>query len=326
MQDLVSGLQPRDIKKKYKLSDRQLSYYLKPLKEKSLIKKKGFGTWEVNIFELKKLLTISTAYPNSQPLSLVSSSIRGHAFIFTIEYKGVSWENILKDKGVAYKFLPQNKVFRIVLNNRKIWLSSKGIVVFWDEGESIFSTGAYEARREALSQLFKLLYDLKTSLGLFKDFSRFSTRRQHYGKVHDTLARLYEEKKSKLKVVDEKDGLWLLIDNSLNLHELEAVHRASSPDDSEGVVAFLNDLRVQGYPLMSEVLRATKDNADNQAAFNSNLQSHIKAVQDLGSATQDLKDVVKVALGDLPRPPVRRPPSKGVDVREEIKRIFRDVT
>lgn len=98
----------------------------------------------------------------------------------------------------------------------------------------------------------------------------------HYAEVGNALAKDYNERKVKLHVYAGDDGkLRFLIDNSFNLHELEAVRSHSSREDMKRVRAyeqeFTSDERVSaafneiadGALLPSEVLRIIREQAVN---------------------------------------------------------------
>jgi hypothetical protein len=92
---------------------------------------------------------------------------------------------------------------------------------------------------------FKFMPKIERLLEIsLKDTNGYKIRvsRQHYGLVKNALATQYYKEKKKLYVRDEK-GLWFVIDNSLNLRELETVHKETAREDNMIVQDFFNDLK-----------------------------------------------------------------------------------
>jgi len=71
---------------------------------------------------------------------------------------------------------------------------------------------------------------------------RFKVARQHYSLMKNSLAKQYNKEGKKLNCYTDK-GLWMLIDNSYNLHELETVHSKTGVKDNEIVQDFFNSLK-----------------------------------------------------------------------------------
>jgi len=89
----------------------------------------------------------------------------------------------------------------------------------------------------------------------------------HYSEIKNGVA--YRMKKHKFQVRDKGGKVWLIIDNSFNLHELETIGKTAF-DDSEVLKPFLNDLRdFPDIPLRSQHYKIT--------------ESLIKAVENIGN-------------------------------------------
>lgn len=90
-------------------------------------------------------------------------------------------------------------------------------------------------------------------------------------------------------VYDEK-GLWLLIDNSYNLNELETVHPKTAIDDNETVQDAFNSIKQGVTPqfLMERIGEVT----DNQQMFNRNFKTHVSVLKALEKAVNKLTDKV----------------------------------
>jgi hypothetical protein len=146
---------------------------------------------------------------------------------------------------------------RIIIDKIKVWLTNKTIILYMpqyiakDEKEDaniVFLRALDDLLLRYVPKLERLL---KISL---KDTNGYKIRvsRQHYSLMKNALAIQYHKEGKKLYVRDEK-GLWLVIDNSLNLKELETVHSKTARDDNLIVHDFFNDLK-QNPLTPSEIL------------------------------------------------------------------------
>ena len=211
----------------------------------------------------------------------IKSSVRGHAFIYTLRIsKFKNWENresFLKKKKVDYlnSNIANGQGHRIIINGFKVWLFNKKIVIYSPKGKSYFRDSAFESKHGGIRDCFDIIYELES---LFKISLRYGKHyhvkvvRQHYADVKNELAKQYDDDKNKLFLFDEK-GLWLIIDNSFNLHELETVHSKSAVNDMDGVIRpFFNSLKdrpftaydfEQVFKLMNQVAMRQVDTAGN---------------------------------------------------------------
>jgi len=219
LHQLKLGLNPSRISKKYNIKKQNLNYYLRKLKEKGMIKKVGYGVWEV-----KEVKIFKQGHPKKQ----VKKQVRGHAFIWKIkvpkEAKGYNYLDRLTQKKIKFKIVGTLKFPRIVLNNRKIWLGNKNIVIF--EPFSFFSIDSINARKLAIYKLLETLKKLENKLAINLEPYKFTPRREHYSLVKNQLAIQCNKTGEKIYISD-KDGLWLCVDNSYNLNELETLGKKS---------------------------------------------------------------------------------------------------
>lgn len=277
---LKQGLYPSQIARELKCSKQKVSYYLSSLKKAGLVKKIGYGVWEVvkefNPKEVKKSTRVATINPQKIFTSLKQDSVRGHAFQFKLQLPEDlrNWdkrEQILSQLGI--KFKPLNLFGggqSIDFKGRKIHLTKKSIIIY--EKESFISDLAKDSQSQAVSHFLKLIKSLERKLRAnFSHFGkyRFRITRQHYALIKNALARQYNSDGEKLEVYCDK-GLWFLIDNSFNLHEAETVHPKSSVEDNEKVQNFFNSLKQapittnEIYNNFSEIKNMMKESSRNQ--------------------------------------------------------------
>lgn len=251
---------------------------IKRLKHESIIKKIGYGTWEINEEKVKNFEDFSHLYhgypqawvgmkpvmlfrhhannPKSDTFSpkSESSKIRGHAFQIEFKIPNLpNWENrinYLRKQNIEVKTI--NGGVRILLNLHgkayKVWILDKKIIIYSPKYESYYTKTALESHNYAISDHFAIMDKLealfKVSLKLGHQYA-FKVNKQHYGKINDDLAKHYARDGSRLEIRNN-EGLWALIDNSPNEEgiktpEFEAVKHHSDMDNV--VIPFYNDLK-----------------------------------------------------------------------------------
>ena len=181
---------------------------------------------------------------------------------------------------------------------RTLCCLAKSLVIFE------FTLGHRLVKFFSVARVFKDLLVIEPMLHLFtpgddsdfvplsSGFSNFSVCRQHYSLVKNAIAKDYLNRKDKLHVWDKDGKLWLLIDNSFNLEELENVHTKTSKDDNKIVQDDFNSLKERG--LSRDFLANCIDDLIKDRAYHAeNMRSHVKAIQKLGDEAENLGRVIK---------------------------------
>lgn len=138
------------------------------------------------------------------------------------------------------------------------------------------------------------LYNIK----LIKDYkANITIISQEYARLNDSLAKLYRKEGNKLYITDNEGKIWLIADYSFSADELETIDPNKADEDMQVVHSFFNDLR-KSPTTFSEVREVVNGVVNNQVIFDKNMQSHIKAVQDLGEGVKRLTEEV-IKLGEL---------------------------
>jgi len=212
------------IQKKLSISKQRLNYYLRGLKKKGLIIKKGRGWYEV-----VKSSKNSTEYG----FLLKPDIIRGHSYIWTIklpqEIKG--WDKrveILKKRGVNFKLVGMSKTIpRIKVMGRKVWLCKNHLRIFDKKDTSYYGQTAKESRYMALNEIKTIVGALNSKLGLYLKPIDIKFRKEHYALIKNDLA-IEENKRGNIIRISDEYGEWLLIDDSLEQGgELENVGKSA---------------------------------------------------------------------------------------------------
>ncbi len=275
------------IQKKLNISKQRLNYYLRELKQRGLIIKKGRG-W----YEIVKKSKNSTQYGNL----LVKDSSRGHAYIWNVELpKEIGeWDKrikILEKKGINFNLVGALKTTpRIKALGRKIWLCNNHLRIFDKKKQSYYGKTAKESKSLAHMELLNIIRVLENKLGfLFKPL-KYSIQKEHYALIKNDLAIDQNQKGIIMRIKDENGEEFLLIDDSLEQGgELETV----------GKGAFKNNIQLQKWwreqkntnfqVTPSFILNTMNGIQQNQLIFDKNMQSHLKVLGKLGTAVDDLK-------------------------------------
>tara|TARA_Y100000310_G_scaffold345849_1_gene471326 strand:+ start:7239 stop:8198 length:960 start_codon:yes stop_codon:yes gene_type:complete len=279
------------------LSKAARQYHINKLKYDGVIRKIGYGVWEADMDRFDQLKAIKK-YKNSIG---DGRNIRGHGFHYKIVFPEISnWGKriaLLDKKKILYK---ESKATwqgqRIIIKGYKCWLCNNSIVVYTPKGKSFYHYTAQDSMQSAFIDLISVLRGLESRLGIvlkFKGKYKVTTNKQHFGKINDSLAKEYNNKKRKLYI--KQDGeYWLIIDNSFNLNELECVHPKTAKEDmDDGVVPFINSVRSNKGVTIDTLKDMIYGVTKNQLVFDSNMESHLNVLEKLGSAVDELRNEIK---------------------------------
>ena len=261
------------------LSKRQLLRYIKKLKEGRLIKKIAYGVWEIIPLKEGDIKTHITPH--------LHNPIRGHGFKVTLTLPKITrWikrETYLIKQAIPYRTIPQGQ--SITLQDFKIWLCDKSLVIHTTKGQDFYMDTAESSQQAFIQSLYNIFTKLeslfKISLRINKAYV-FRIFRQHYGKVNDPLAIDITNKGQKLEVRNH-NGTWLLVDKSLNLNELESVHQDTAvPDMDKVIVPFFNDLKSH-YEKTGETL-----------LFTDMMKSQALEIKQMAYVQKSLMDITRI--------------------------------
>lgn len=265
---------PSQISKEFNISKQNLNYYLRKLKQEGIIKKVGYGTWEV------KNIT-------SNILSKNPKQIRGHAFI---------WKVKLNKKYDWSKFgnfpLVRNKTPRLILKGRKVWLGKKTIIVY--ENKSFYGGNSIESRKYAVIGLFEVLGALENKLKINLKPYYFNCTKEHYGMIKNELARQYNRDNEKMYIRDNIEGEWLWIDDSESLGELETKNIVRSKQ----VQDFWNDNKKHNFKITPSFLMEQQNKnleminqvTQNQLMFAKNIETHMQVLKEMNQTLKLIQE------------------------------------
>lgn len=284
LEEIKAGLFPAQISVKYSVRKQKVGYYVDKLKRMGCVEKKGYGVWKF-LKEVPKQPKGSLEVKSDFSIK----DIRGHAFIWKIEFvQPYEWKDITKKykkKKLSFSLIgsPGRKIPRTVFNNRKIWLTRRGLTIY--EPLDFRGRSSFEVKGQAVYEMDRLIKSLLKELGLrFKNY-RFTTSREHYAQVKNALAKQYNDRNEKMIIRNEEGTSWLWIDNSKGDHELET----GDPIISRQVQNFWNDHKKDGFKTnatyinanLKESAKQIKKNAENLDYHAENMRSHVQATKDL---------------------------------------------
>lgn len=312
---LQAGIQPSQIWAHHGISKRNVLYITRKLRDSGAIRKVGLGTWEVagdaqaKIKGCKKVHRVTPRH--TPPLGAKSDSIRGHGIQAVVQVpkdlpKWKERERVLIQARIPFEPIPQGQ--RIQVGEiEKVWLTNRSIVYYLPY--SWYADTAGEASARIFEDMIEIILKTERYLGIrslkIEGGYRVKFSRRHYSMIRNGLAKLYKDPARKLFVRDD-GGLWLLIDNSYNLEELEHVRASRGQEDEvKNVQDFFNGLKKDPITpkfILDGLAQATQlihDNAANMDYFGRNQVSHVKGIQDLAyqasenvKATHELRSVV----------------------------------
>lgn len=299
-EQIKKGLRPSQIAKQHNLSKTRVDYYMSSLKRRKLVRKLGYGVWETcGEYKPRSPKKHLTGHPGHLGPLLKPDMVRGHAFIFTIRIPNLKgWDNrreILTKAGIEFK--PLDNVFgggeSLEFKGRKIVLTNKSLVIY--ENKSYMFETSEESKSYALYELGVLVKSLEKTLGANFSFQRqykIKVSRQHYALVKNALAKQYDREGKKLECYFGGD-LWLIIDNSFNLHETETIHSETGDTDNKKVQNFFNGIKKYEGFTPEFVVNSIGQNAKNLENYAVHLKSHVESVQQLGKAVEKLTEKVE---------------------------------
>jgi hypothetical protein len=296
---IKNGKNPSQIAKDLNTSKQRINYYIAKAKVKGLIKRDGL-VWEIDPVQQSKNL--------SQADKTLPDSIRGHALIWKVQFKHkYNWKELLNNLKINYDEMGITQTPRIILNNKKIWLGKKNIIVYEPESMSFYGQNAIECRKLAVYSLLDTLKLLEQSLSIKINEFKFTPNREHFSMIKNALAEQCNKNNEKINVFNEK-GLWLSIDNSFNLNELETLGTMSNQplETNLRVQKWWNDNKATDFKVTPTfLLESLNKITQNQlyestkwAEYGHDIVEHKEAIKKLGNAVEDLTKLIKELNGN----------------------------
>lgn len=273
--EIKQGNCPADISKKYDIKKQTLQYYIRYLKKEKIIEKEPTGKWKV----LKEVSKTTKAHQTHK-------QIRGHAFNWKIRFKQqIDWKKRLEQNKIPFQTIGiANSTPRIIFNNKKIWFTKTGLVIY--EPKSFYSESSFTSKGQAVFELDRTIKELGRKLSIDLSKYEFTTSREHYALIDNEIAKQYNDKGEKLYIQRENGTAWMWIDFSHGINELET----DKPITNRQVQSWFNDMKKTNFEvtptfLLSSINQVTQ----NQIMFDKNFQSHLEVINKLSQTVDELR-------------------------------------
>lgn len=235
---IINHIKEKNCLPDHPISNQHRNYYVSKLKRRGIIKKIGYGVWELTNKQVKDF--------DIQQVKLMGSdgkNIRAHGFHFRIRLpKLYNWDkrvNYLRTRNI--NFISSNASWegqRIIIKKCKVWLTNKSIVVYYPKGLDFYGNTANESKNYALIYFNDIISSIESKLGIdlkYMGNHQIKICKQHYAKVKDSIANQYNKEGKKVwGYVNEEN--WLVIDHSKGFAELETVHPVSADHDQDKII------------------------------------------------------------------------------------------
>lgn len=271
---IKEGMKFSDICEKMNMSKQRLQYYVDYLIEGDFIKKSGYSCWEIiKDFSNNELKQVQKTYriANSKLIEiskLPPDTIRGHAikiklFLPKAVYNSNAWKNrqetFLKQD---VKFTPIESLYgggeNIILNGTEFNLTNRSILITLNN--SYFGQDIDKVRTEMFIDVLRSIKRLERLLcanfGEFNNY-KFKICRQHFSLIKNCLAKVYLKSKNEFLKVSDENGLWLLVDNSFSLSELECISPETAQADVEGIRNYFNSHKRTDFKVTPDFILQT---------------------------------------------------------------------
>jgi len=195
------------------------------------------------------------------PPDNVPETVRLHDLVIRCKVEDPNWESkreqIAHMKLKGYKSWAINNGFQQSFHydfNTTIRTTSKSVLIKLPD---VYAATPQKAKQEALEIFFKVRQRveqlLKVRLMKRARLDLCVTSNQHLAFIYDELAKFFLKEKITLRIYDQRGELLWVVDDSLGLAELEAVHKAKAEDIGGHYTAFLHDLSKGNHLPLSEV-------------------------------------------------------------------------
>lgn len=270
------------------------SYHCRQLKEKGLIENISYGVWIAKEVQ-KKVTTIKGKTKRKR--------CRSHAYRFVVKVPYITgWEeigNVLQRRKLNPRSIPQG--YAVTIKRHTVWVCKETIQVIFYKGKSFKGVSAEDGDKCAICELNATLKALENKLRVNLRFGKAWQYRcvsKHHADIKNEIAKYHQSRGvNKWEIRDSEGTLWLLMDNSFNLHEVETVHAPTATHDMDVVVApLMNTLRSNPNILndLMETIRGLTDAQKTQIEIQNNqMESQKESFEQIRSLAYLMQEHIK---------------------------------
>ena len=272
----------------------KIAYYCRKLKDQGLISNLGNGVWKVqngsNFNDLSGDTTTEKTPRN-----------RGHAYRFKVNLPYIQdWhrrDKVFRRLKVNYKEIPQGQIIKIRRHN--IYVYDDSLQITFKKGKSFLTNDADKSNAYAILEFKQTLRSFEKKIRTNVSFGKSYQFSCHHANIKNAISKWHLDRGINKFTIKGRDGkVWLLMDNSFNLEELETVHAKSSSRDMKEVVApFMNKIREE--PFFLDKMQKTMENQQKviekqQETLLKLTESHYITQKQLESTTMALNSIIAV--------------------------------
>ena len=276
------------IRKKLGLSTTALSNHLRRLEDQGYIERQGKY--------IIKVLSSSYKYPKVTKNQVHKRlNKRGHAHNFKIIF--AKEDNLLNKPKVKHelelnnlKKLPFGSL-KLTKDKNSIWINKRSLTIY--SNNSYYSKNALHSKFRSLKDIDNLVIYLKDRFG-FTGIYGIEIFREHYGLIFNKFAQWTLKKGRKLYVKDRGNKAILWVDQSrkddIGLQEFEG----KDPITINKADNYFDEHEKTNWQVTPEfVLNTMNGIQQNQLIFNRNMKSHLKVLNKIGDAIDELRKEIK---------------------------------
>ena len=202
----------------------------------------------------------------SEEKSLNEIRLHGQEFNVRILYQDHKYEKIKK------------KTNLIDIDGNTIKLNEKSIEIYC--GHSFYANDSNKATYKSMNYLSRLFRKIEHDLKIVISKPRAQNVKivnHHYAEINNEIAKEFNVNKEKLHIYCKNDGkLWLTIDNSFNLNEIETQHPETAQPDMNAIKPHLEAMRDPHTPNLKELSKVINELAKQNTETAIGLNSLIK--------------------------------------------------
>ena len=317
---LKEGKSPSEIALFLNITQPAVSYHLRRLRASGSVRKLGYGVWEALKLNTKehKQIKVGGCLPLREKSLCSFGNVRGHGFKFRVRIPKLNnWGRrieFLNKSKIKYDIINKGHTQRIIFKGCKVWLNSGSIVVYFPKGLSFFGGSAKITEGGAFFEISEIMRKLDTLFNCsFKINKNYQIKifGKHQADIGNGLAKMYCHDRRSINV-HNSDGLWLLIDDSFNINELETVGATGKNDatkDLDNIIKpFFNGLKEMPF-VPSDFHRLAHSVVKVADSVNVISKQHLETVEGLKSVVGILNILVK-------KPKVNKNAHPSMDISE----------